>query len=221
MENLIIVGASSLARETLAAVRAGDTYRTLGFVDDNEARWGSSVNALPVLGPIPAVLEYPEARLVICVRNGQSRARLAGRLRMLGVNEEQYARVVHPSVSLPANCRVGHGSILLAGVALTAEVYLGRHVVVMPNVSLMHGSRVQSFTTIGAGSAIGANVRIAEEATLGMNSTVRDRVSVGRRAEVGIGTTVLKDLPSGETWPDTAGRQHSSHGLPRMEEINV
>ena len=221
MEHLILVGASSLARETLAAVRAGERYTPIGFVDDNESRWGASVNGLPVLGPIPAALEYPDARLVVCVRNGQARARLATRLRMLGVADEQYGLVLHPRASAPSNCRIGLGSIILAGVAMTAEVYLGRHVVVMPNVTLMHGTRVQSYTTIGAGSAIGPGARIAEEVTLGMNSSVRDRVSIGRRAEIGIGSTVLRDLSPGESWFGTPGEQSSSLGSPRMEEINV
>jgi sugar O-acyltransferase (sialic acid O-acetyltransferase NeuD family) len=221
MENLILVGASSLARETLTAVRAGGRYRAIGFIDDNESRWGTTVNELPVLGPIPHILEYPKARLVVCVRSGQARSRLVARLRMLGVPDEQYATVVHPSASVPANCRIGQGSIVFAGVAMTAEVYLGRHVVVMPNVSLLHKSRVQSYATIGAGAAIGPSVRIGEECTIGMNSTVRDRVSIGRRAETGLGSLVLRDLPAGDGRLETPQTPFDTQAPFRREDINV
>ena len=53
---------------------------------------------------------------------------VADRLRALGVHDARYARLVHPGIHVPDDCRIGAGSIPLAGVVLTADVAIGRHV---------------------------------------------------------------------------------------------
>ncbi|WP_246093007.1 NeuD/PglB/VioB family sugar acetyltransferase [Subtercola boreus] len=200
MADILVIGASALAREALNVIRSGSEHRACGVLDDSPPRWGTSIGGVPVLGGVDTVAQYPGASLVICVSLGSTRARLVNRLQDLGVRDDRYAQLIHPSVEVPRNCRVGVGSIILAGVVMTADVMIGRHVVIMPNVTLTHGNRIQSFATLGAGSALGPGVRVGEEATLGMNSTVRDRVRVGDRSVLGLGSALLRDQPPGETW---------------------
>jgi sugar O-acyltransferase (sialic acid O-acetyltransferase NeuD family) len=200
MADVILVGTSSLARETLNLVRAIGTHQPIGFLDDSAERWGTLVAGLPVLGGLDAVQRAPDAALLICVTSGTTRAALAARLREQGVDDDRYAYAVHPSVEVARNCRVAPGSMVFAGVVMTSDVTVARHVVVMPNVSFSHGNRIQSFATIGAGVSIGAGARIGEEATIGMNASVRDRARIGRRSSLLMGSVLLRDLPPGETW---------------------
>ena len=158
------------------------------------------MGGLPVLGGVEVVAEHPDAQLLICVTAGTTRARLAARLREHGVDDERYAFAVHPSVDVPRNCRIANGSLVFAGVVLTSDVTIARHVVVMPNVSFSHGNRVQSFATVGAGVALGAGARIGEEATIGMGASIRERSRIGRRGVLVMGSALLRDLPPGETW---------------------
>ncbi|MCU1476595.1 MAG: acyltransferase [Subtercola sp.] len=200
MADVILVGTSSLARETLNLVRAIGTHQPIGFLDDSAERWGTLVAGLPVLGGLDAVQRAPDAALLICVTSGTTRAALAARLREQGVDDDRYAYAVHPSVEIARNCRVQTGSMVFAGVVMTSDVTIARHVVVMPNVSFGHGNRIQSFATIGAGVSIGAGARIGDEATIGMNASVRDRARIGRRSTLVMGSVLLRDLPPGETW---------------------
>ncbi|MEF2977736.1 NeuD/PglB/VioB family sugar acetyltransferase [Subtercola sp. YIM 133946] len=200
MADLILIGASSLAREALTVIRSTTEHRAIGILDDSESRWGTAIAGVPVLGGVDTVGQYPDASFVVCVSLGATRARLVNRLSALGVTDDRYAQLIHPSVEVARNCRVGVGSIVMAGVVMTADVTVGRHVVIMPNVTLTHGNRIQSFVTVGAGSALGLGVRVGEEATLGMNSSVRDRVRIGNRSILGLGSALLRDQPSGETW---------------------
>ncbi|MCU1480123.1 MAG: acetyltransferase [Subtercola sp.] len=200
MTDLLLVGASGLAREALNVVRASLEFRVIGILDDNEGRYGTTIDGVGVLGALSLVHEHPSASLVICVGRGTHRALIDERLRRIGVTDKRYARVIHSAVDVPRDCHVGAGSIVLAGVVLTSGVILGRHVVVMPNATLTHGNRVESFATLCAGVTLGGGVRVAEEAYLGMNSAVRERVRIGRRATLGMGAALLHDLPAGETW---------------------
>jgi sugar O-acyltransferase (sialic acid O-acetyltransferase NeuD family) len=199
-ERLLLVGASGLAREVLAVVREWGSHEVIGFLDDDVERRGSVVDGLPVIGGVEEIKELGDVALVLCVGRGAGRESLAARLTSLGVGDDRYATVIHPSVAVPAGSRVGAGSVLLAGVVLTTAVVIGRHVVVMPHATLTHDDVVEDFATLCAGVALGGDVRVGRGAYLGMSSSVRERVVVGAGATLGMGGVLLADLPDGETW---------------------
>jgi sugar O-acyltransferase (sialic acid O-acetyltransferase NeuD family) len=197
---LLLIAASGLAREVLAVVRAHGFYNVVGILDDAAALANATIDTIPVLGSIEAVRAYPEAQLLVCAGRGVVRERIVTRLDSLGVTPERYATLVHPTVEIPAGCRVGAGSIILVGVALTTAVTIGNHVVIMPNAVLTHDCALDDYATLCAGTVLGGNVVVQRGAYLGMNSAVRERITVGAGATLGMGAALLLDLPAGETW---------------------
>jgi sugar O-acyltransferase (sialic acid O-acetyltransferase NeuD family) len=213
MPGLVLVGASGLAREALAVVRSTGTQRVLGILDDDAATWGTLLDGVAVLGGLEGIAGHPDAEVLLCVGAGAGRADLADRLGCLGVGEDRFATVVHPRVDVPPGCTIGRGSIVLAGVAVTADVRIGRHVVVMPHATITHDDVLEDFVTLAAGVCLGGGVRVRARAYLGMNASVRQRVSVGADAVLGMGAALLRDLPSGETWVGVPARRlDASHG---------
>jgi sugar O-acyltransferase (sialic acid O-acetyltransferase NeuD family) len=196
MPPLILVAASGLARETLAAVRAADHHEVIGFVDDDPTRWGELLGGVKVLGGLDVVRDHPDAQLVICAGKGIARRTIAVRLGM----DARYATVVHPSVSVPDSCSIDEGSIVLAGCVLTADVAIGRHVVLMPHVTLTHDDEIADYATLCAGVTLGGSVKVGEAAHLGMSACVREQRKVGAGATIGMGSVVVTDVPAGETW---------------------
>ena len=204
---LLLVAASGLAREVLAVVRTSRAYDVVGFLDDDVERHGTTVDGVAVLGGVDEITQHPDVALLLCVGRGADRARLAGRLAGLGVAEDRYAGVVERSVRVPLGCEVGAGSIVLAGVVLTAAVAIGRHVVVMSNATLTHDDVLEDFATVCAGVALGGGVRVGRAAYLGMNASVREQVTLGSGATLGMGAVLLDDVPDGETWVGTPARR--------------
>ena len=206
MDELLLIAASGLAREVLAAVREGGRFNVIGILDDDAGRAGTVVDGTRILGPASDALRYPEAGIVVCVGAGRGRARIVDRLATLGIPDRRYATVLDPSVRIPAGCRIGRGSVLLGHVTLTAGVTLGEHVVAMPGVTFTHDDVVEDFATFAAGVSLGGGVRVGRGAYLGMNASVREGSSVGAGATIGMGAAVLADVPEDETWVGVPAR---------------
>lgn len=210
MTGLVMVGASGLAREATGALVAAGHDGPLGVLDDDPARWGTLHGLVPVLGSTDlaaATAALADHEVLLTLGHGRVRRRVAARLGFLGLDAERYATAVHPSVSMAGSCWVDAGSIVLAGVVMTADVSVGRHVVLMPHVTLTHGCVVDDFATICAGVSLGGDVHVGAGAYLGMNSSVRQGVTVGAGATLGMGAVLLEDLPRGETWAGVPARR--------------
>jgi sugar O-acyltransferase (sialic acid O-acetyltransferase NeuD family) len=197
---VILVAASGLAREVTAVLETSSTHRVRAIVDDEPSLHGTAVGGVGVLGPLEAIADHPDADLLICAGRGAVRALIRDRLTAMGLGDDRFATVIDPSVRVPSSCSISAGSIVLAQTVLTADVQVGRHVVIMPNVTLTHDDRLEDFVTVCAGVALGGSVQVGHAAYLGMNSSVRENVSVGETAVLGMGAVLLRDLPAGEAW---------------------
>ena len=213
MRRLLLIGASGFAREAAEAVRALNqrrpAFELLGYLDDDPARHGETITGARVLGPIDSVAEHPDAQVVLCTGrpdNYLSRRRLAERL---GLSEARYATIIHPTATVGSSCRLGPGSVLLAHVDLTADVSVGRHVVVMPQVVLTHDVRVGDFATIASGVRVGGAARIGAGAYVGSGVCVREGTTIGELAMVGMGSVVTRDVPAERLWFGTPARDVS------------
>lgn len=200
VRRLVLVAASGLAREVLASGALAGSYDEVVVVDDDPTAWETEIGGAPVLGPIDLASDPGAGDVLICAGRGVVRRRLVGRLALLGVGPDRYATVVAPDAMVPDGCTVGDGSILLSGVVLTADVHVGRHVVLMPQVVLTHDDVVDDYATLAAGVTLGGGVHVGEGAYLGMHASVRERLRVGRASMLGMGSVLLQDLPDAETW---------------------
>jgi sugar O-acyltransferase (sialic acid O-acetyltransferase NeuD family) len=204
MRDLILIAASGLAREVLAMRQS--QFRIIGVLDDDPTLHGTEIGGVQVLGGVDLAAQQPGSFLV-CVGAGSGRRRVVDRLTQLGIGSERFATLVDETVALSDDSFIGDGSVILAGTVLTADVIVGRHVVVMPNCTLTHDDIVDDFATLAAGVAVGGVVRIGTEAYLGMNASIRQRVSVGAGATVGMGAVVLEDVPSGQVWAGVPAKE--------------
>jgi sugar O-acyltransferase (sialic acid O-acetyltransferase NeuD family) len=215
---LLLVGAGGLAREAAEAVRATNavspTWNLLGFVDDDPAKQGSVIGGLPVLGPVEAVHDHPNALVLICPGRPDNYVARRVLVDRLDLDDERYATVIHPTATLGTTCEVGPGSVLLAHVDLTTDVTVARHVVVMPQVVLTHDVTVDDFATIASGVRLGGACHVGRGAYLGSGACLREGIDVGEWALVGMGSVVTRDVPAKRVWYGVPARDVSRASLP-------
>jgi sugar O-acyltransferase (sialic acid O-acetyltransferase NeuD family) len=215
---LLLLGAGGFAREAAEAVRAMNTvtptWNLLGFLDDDPAKHGAVIAGLCVIDAVEAIGDYPDAHVVLCAGRPDNyviRPAIASRLKL---EDERYATLVHPTATVGTTCNVGAGSVLLAHVDLTADVVVGRHVLVMPQVVLTHDVRVDDWATLAAGVRLGGGCRIAQGAYLGSGACLREGIAVGEWAMVGMGAVVTRDVPAERLWFGAPARDVSRAPLP-------
>lgn len=216
--DLVLVGSGGFGRETAEAVRAsvlaGVPWRLLGFIDDDPARAGTTIEGTPVIGGRAELKHLPDARIVVCTGrpdNYVSRPRIVTEL---GFPAERYATIVHPAAVVSASSSLGAGTVLLANTVLTAGVRVGAHVAVMPHVTLTHDDVIEDFATLASRSALGGGARIGRGAYIGAGAIIGQGLRVGELALVGMGAVVTKDVPAREVWAGVPARRMRAAAIP-------
>ena len=112
---LVIVGAGGFGRETAQAVHAandhGATWRLLGYLDDDPARHGSSVEGIPILGGRGEIEHVPDASVVVCTGRPSDYTSRPRIVTELNLPPERYATIVHPAAAVSASSSIGPGCV--------------------------------------------------------------------------------------------------------------
>jgi sugar O-acyltransferase (sialic acid O-acetyltransferase NeuD family) len=203
-EVVVIIGAGGFGRETLDVLRAGRAVfaqrdgrrRFLGFLDDGSpdaallARLGAEH-----LGPVDHLEQLPGARYLIGVGEPSMRQLLDERARGFGAEP---CSAIHPEASY-ADVEFGLGAVVTAGVRLTNNVRIGRHVHLNLNCTVGHDAVLGDYVTVNPLAAISGNVTLGDRVNVGTGANVIQGVTVGDDGVIGAGAVVLDDVPAGVT----------------------
>lgn len=106
---------------------------------------------------------------------------------------------MHSSASMGEDVRVGPGAVICAGVRLTTNITLGRHVHLNLNSTVGHDAALGDYVTVNPLAAISGDVTLEDEVTIGTGATVNQGLHIRAAAMVGAGAAVVKDVPQGVT----------------------
>lgn len=201
-ERLVVVGCGGLGREVRDVVTALNTsapaWEFLGYVDDAPTAENQRLVECQgdrVLGGLDALRELStDVRYVIGIGNGPVRRRID---RICTEAGYEPATLVHPTVSMGFDVAMGPGTIVCAGVRLTTNIRLGRHVLLNLNVTVGHDTTLHDYVTVNPLTAISGNVTIGEGVLMGTHSAILQGLSVGVDSTVGSGACVVRDVGDG------------------------
>jgi sugar O-acyltransferase (sialic acid O-acetyltransferase NeuD family) len=210
MQDLVILGAGGASREIAEAVedinRDRQTGNLLGFLDDDPTKIGRVINGVRVLGPISLAARY-SALFVIGIAATQNRRARQRVAETLGIRQDRFAVVIHPSASVSRYAKIGWGSAILHNVVITPDAIIGNHVIVEYGAMIGHDALVEDFVTIGPGAIVSGSVRVCRGAFLGAGSVIRGGLTVNEDALVGMGAVVVKDVELHSTVVGSPARQ--------------
>lgn len=194
-----MIGAAvlELAKLVAALNESGEAWNLIGYVDDDEARWGTTVGGLPVLGGLDRVQdpELADAALAISIGAVAARRRVVERL---GPDAERIATLVHPGVDV-RGATIGVGALVFDRAILGPGAVVGDHSLVSFGCMLTHDVAIGRFCNVSPGTILNGRVRAGDGVYFGAASVVIPDVTIGDDATIGAGAVVVRPVAAGET----------------------
>lgn len=214
-QRIVVVGAAGFGREILnvldALRAAGRQLDVLGVIDDAP----SPINlerldnrGVRYLGTIEQFgtqglrgIDY-----LLGIGNPAIRARVVARIEAAGAMP---FTANHPSATIGARTSLADGVVICAGVAVSTNVQLGRHVHLNPNATIGHDADLRDYVSVNPAAVISGEVTIGRSTLVGAGAIVLQGLTVGEGVVIGAGAVVTKDVPDGVVVTGIPGRWKS------------
>lgn len=200
---LVVVGAGGFGREVLDVVDAINAqsatpeWNVVGFLDDQPSAQNldrMKARGIPHLGGLADLdgLE-PGVHYVVGVGSPRARAAIVSALDAAGFAA---VSLVHPTATMGFDVRLGEGTVVCAGVRITTNVSVGRHVHLNLNATVGHDSVIGDFVSANPLVAVSGDCVVETGALLGSGSVVLNGLTVGAFAVVGGSACVVRSVPA-------------------------
>lgn len=195
MKNIIIIGAGGVGREVSLIIekinKLKATWNLIGFIDDNINSWNKIINGYQIIGGMDLLETLPlDTYVVIAIANYNLKKKIVNKIN----NKFKFATIIHPKVYIHNYMNIGEGTIIYEGVILTANIEVGKHVIISPKCGIGHDSIIKDYVSLLWNVNISGNDIIEEGVMMGSGSTVIQGKKIGKASIVGAGAVVIKDV---------------------------
>ena len=200
MKELIIIGAGGMGRTIFDMAREcmgyGEKFVIKGFLDDDSKALDGFKGYPPILGSIKDYEIQPKDVFTWSMGNIQSRKRCCEAIISRG---GEFITLIHNTVRLVTNAKVGRGSIIAAFACLGADAKVGDFVLVQAYSVIAHDVNVGNWARIDTHVVCVGGTEVKEEATVYTNSVLNHKVVVEKGAIVAACSFVIKKVQAGTT----------------------
>ncbi|XWN37469.1 MAG: NeuD/PglB/VioB family sugar acetyltransferase [Balneola sp.] len=209
MKKIVIIGGRGNGTVIASTIedckKAGQDIECTGFLNDNE----EEINGYPVLGGIQngdwkkLSEDHSFIYAMSNIKQAPERYKL---LQDLGIPENRFATIIHPSAVVSDQAKLGHGVVLMPLTLVSPDVVIGNHSQLYAQSFVGHDTTVDEMVFVANNVSIGGRIHIKDGAHIGSNSSILERLVIGKFAVVGLGSVVLKDISDKEKVVGNPGR---------------
>lgn len=205
MAELIVLGAGGFGRETLDVIErhngtTQEPHTVLGVADDNPSLINLERLAqrrYAYLGSIDqATAAHPSANYVVGIGNPRTRAALVARMDQA---RRHALSVIHPAANIGSMVQIDDGCVICAGVHVSTNVRLGRHVHLNAGATIGHDAQIEDFVSVNPGAIVSGSVTLASETLIGAGATILQGLRIMAGATVGASACVTRSVEGGTT----------------------
>jgi len=199
MKKIAIIGAGGFGREVHMLIEQinifKQEYEFIGYYDDNKEK-GLLINGFPILGCISEInnVDY-ELSIVSAIGSPAKKKELLELIDNVNIN---YPILIHPNALIGNKeyVSIGEGSIITAGVIITVNIEIAKHVILNLACTIGHDTKIGSYSSFMPNSNISGEVVINEGVYVGTGAKIINQLEIGEYSIIGAGAVVAKSLPS-------------------------
>ena len=199
MKDLIIIGASGFGREVAWLVerinKKSLTWNLIGFIDDNPAFQGITVNGYPVLGKTEDVSKYTDSYFVCAVGVPLIRKKIIEKVKAVNPSIH-FGTLIDPTVTISDHVVIGEGTVICAETIITVNITIGSHVLINLDCTVGHDAVLQDYVTLYPSVNVSGMTNIGCCCELGTGMQIIQGKQIGAYSIVGAGSVVVKDIPT-------------------------
>lgn len=195
MKDILIYGAGGFGREVACLIKSinaySDTWRVLGFLDDNASLWKTRNEYGEILGGIDYLNNYSH-QIAVALAIGSPKAveMIYGKI---SNNKVLYPNLISPEVLIADenNYFLGEGNIIQKQCSISCNVHLGNFNILNSGVGIGHDVSIGSFNSFMPVVRISGEVKIGERNFFGVGAIVVQRLKIGRDVKLSAGSVLL------------------------------
>ena len=200
VKKLFIVGAGGFGREVLSWARDCESWGTewnfCGFLDDDQNALEGLLDDNAVADTIESYQPSDDHLLIIGLADPRTKKRVIEELSERGA---LFTSMIHPSVIIGQQVRLGKGAVLCPHSVITCDVNIGDYLSMNLHTSIGHDARVGDYCHMNSYSEITGRCTIGNGVLFGSHAFILPGKKVGDLATVGAGSVVVRSVLEGRT----------------------
>lgn len=198
VKNIIILGSVGNCIDILDTINEINLiekkYNIIGFLDDNEQKWGSKVFGVEVLGGLSSAKDYKDCFFVNGIVNPSIFWKKKSIIAKTGISLDRFETIIHPTASISKFSKIGKGTVILQNVSVSSNVSIGHQVIILANSVINHDDVIGDYVSIASSVSISGNVVVSANVYIGANSSIIGNIRIGEYSLIGIGSVVLNNV---------------------------
>jgi len=211
MKNLLIFGATSLARQAHYYAVNDMGFNVLGFVVDSAYKSGDVLLSLPVLTWEQACETYTIDEACFFVAIGYKNMRLrAASYTKIKATGYQLINIISRTSFVANNVFKGDNNMIMPNVVIEPSVVMGSNNTIWSNATICHDCTIGSHNFIAANTTIGGEVCIGEQNFFGFSSAVLQQTLIGNSTLIGAQSLITKNTTDFSEYHGTPAKKIAS-----------
>lgn len=201
---IVVYGGGGHGKSVIELIRALNTYRIVGILDDGIPLTGTEDDPLRILG-IP-VLGGKEKLPELYNQGIRLAANAVGGIGDIQVRVKIFERLsehgfvcpilVHPTVYVEPSASLSAGVQVFPHAYIGSEAHIGFGVIINTGAIVSHECQIGNFVNLSPGAILAGQVTVGDRVLIGMGVTVNIGVRIGSNSRIGNNATIKADVPA-------------------------
>lgn len=195
--DLVIYGASGLAKEAYDIAIRNNKWDKIYFIDDFVEEGLKEFGETITFSTVEKwVEEGRKIQGIVAVGEPDYRKML---FEKFVNNNIELVNLIDSTAVISPSAKIGKGIIICEMVSIHAYAEIGDGSLIQPQSIVGHDIKVGKYSVLGTHSAPGGECVFGECTYVGMNATIKEKLRIGKGAVVGMGAVVYRDVEDGAT----------------------